>query len=161
MRYLPFLPSLALLKRLITNDRNNKQFQTCHHVSCPIFVACFGFQVFGCEGAQCVDFVSQWPLLVGCVIRVEVDYMLLSRCVVCHCVIPESPQTTQLPAGSEPDCSQGGVHYFSVMWCKASKKKHKRWEGDAVLVTRGRTATLKDMEGKDIGKGEKEITFFS
>ncbi|XP_068180913.1 DNA repair and recombination protein RAD54B isoform X2 [Antennarius striatus] len=39
------------------------------------------------------------------------------------------------------------------MWCKASKKKHKRWEGDAVLVTRGRTATLKDMEGKDIAKG--------
>ncbi|XP_029360142.1 DNA repair and recombination protein RAD54B isoform X2 [Echeneis naucrates] len=39
------------------------------------------------------------------------------------------------------------------MWCKASKKKHKRWEGDAVLVTKGRTATLKDMEGKDIGKG--------
>ncbi|XP_062322320.1 DNA repair and recombination protein RAD54B [Osmerus eperlanus] len=39
------------------------------------------------------------------------------------------------------------------MWCKASKKKHKRWEGDAVLVTRGRSATLKDMEGKDIGKG--------
>ncbi|TNN75679.1 DNA repair and recombination protein RAD54B [Liparis tanakae] len=39
------------------------------------------------------------------------------------------------------------------MWCKASKKKHKRWEGDAVMVTRGRTATLKDMEGKDIGKG--------
>uniref|UniRef100_A0A8C6V094 RAD54 homolog B n=1 Tax=Neogobius melanostomus TaxID=47308 RepID=A0A8C6V094_9GOBI len=43
--------------------------------------------------------------------------------------------------------------FFYVMWCKASKKKHKRWEGDAVLVTRGRTATLKDMEGKDIGKG--------
>ncbi|XP_077382370.1 DNA repair and recombination protein RAD54B isoform X3 [Festucalex cinctus] len=39
------------------------------------------------------------------------------------------------------------------MWCKASKKKHKRWEGDAVLVTRGRTATLKDMEGKNIGQG--------
>uniref|UniRef100_A0A671UMA3 RAD54 homolog B n=1 Tax=Sparus aurata TaxID=8175 RepID=A0A671UMA3_SPAAU len=46
-----------------------------------------------------------------------------------------------------------GARYFSVVWCKASKKKHKRWEGDAVLVTRGRTATLKDMEGKDIGKG--------
>ncbi|KAK6326932.1 hypothetical protein J4Q44_G00025770 [Coregonus suidteri] len=39
------------------------------------------------------------------------------------------------------------------MWCKVSGRKHKRWEGDAVLVTRGRTATLKDMEGKDIGKG--------
>uniref|UniRef100_A0A667XB38 RAD54 homolog B n=1 Tax=Myripristis murdjan TaxID=586833 RepID=A0A667XB38_9TELE len=50
-------------------------------------------------------------------------------------------------------CHQDGVRYFSVMWCKVSNKKHKRWEGDAILVTRGRTATLKDMEGKDIGKG--------
>uniref|UniRef100_UPI0037E8DD17 DNA repair and recombination protein RAD54B n=1 Tax=Semicossyphus pulcher TaxID=241346 RepID=UPI0037E8DD17 len=56
-------------------------------------------------------------------------------------------------AGSDSGCSQDGVRYFSVVWCKASKKKHKRWEGDAILVTRGRTATLKDMEGKDIGKG--------
>ncbi|CAL8290832.1 unnamed protein product [Merluccius merluccius] len=58
-------------------------------------------------------------------------------------------------AGGGPDGtpSSSGVGYFNVMWCKASKKKHKRWEGDAVLVTRGRTATLKDMEGKDIGKG--------
>lgn len=60
----------------------------------------------------------------------------------------------QMPAAdSGNSCSQDGVRYFSVMWCKASKKKHKRWEGDAVLVTRGRTATLKDMEGKNIGKG--------
>ena len=50
-------------------------------------------------------------------------------------------------------CGLGEERYFSVMWCKASKKKHKRWEGDAVLVTRGRSATLKDMEGKDFGKG--------
>ncbi|XP_029308244.1 DNA repair and recombination protein RAD54B [Cottoperca gobio] len=74
-----------------------------------------------------------------------------------------SSQTPQQPpvrsvcvsgaAGSDSDCSQNGARYFSVMWCKASKKKHKRWEGDAVLITRGRTATLKDMEGKDIGKG--------
>uniref|UniRef100_A0A7N6ANP3 RAD54 homolog B n=1 Tax=Anabas testudineus TaxID=64144 RepID=A0A7N6ANP3_ANATE len=62
-------------------------------------------------------------------------------------------QLSQPPAGPDSGCSQDGVRYFSVMWCKASKKKHKRWEGDAVLVTRGRTATLKDMEGKDIGKG--------
>ncbi|KAG8441820.1 hypothetical protein GDO86_010846 [Hymenochirus boettgeri] len=45
------------------------------------------------------------------------------------------------------------VMYFSVVWCKASKKKHKKWEGDAVLIATGRTVTLKDMEGKDIGKG--------
>ncbi|TRY84559.1 hypothetical protein DNTS_001308 [Danionella cerebrum] len=45
------------------------------------------------------------------------------------------------------------LRYFSVMWCKASSRKHKRWEGDAVLVARGRTVVLKDMEGKDIGRG--------
>ncbi|KAM3873330.1 DNA repair and recombination protein RAD54B [Diretmus argenteus] len=66
-----------------------------------------------------------------------------------------SPGPPQIPGAvsSESGHSQDGVRYFSVMWCKASKKKHKRWEGDAVLVTRGRTATLKDLEGKDIGKG--------
>uniref|UniRef100_A0A3Q1F4F0 RAD54 homolog B n=1 Tax=Acanthochromis polyacanthus TaxID=80966 RepID=A0A3Q1F4F0_9TELE len=75
------------------------------------------------------------------------------RCNLCFCVtgvIPRSPQTPRPPHSS---CNQEGVRYLSVVWCKASKKKHKRWEGDAVLVTRGRTVTLKDMEGKDIGKG--------
>uniref|UniRef100_S4RDA9 RAD54 homolog B n=1 Tax=Petromyzon marinus TaxID=7757 RepID=S4RDA9_PETMA len=43
--------------------------------------------------------------------------------------------------------------YYSVMWGKASKKKHKKWEGDAVLITSGRVVNLKDMEGKDICKG--------
>ncbi|KAK5605861.1 hypothetical protein CRENBAI_004772 [Crenichthys baileyi] len=71
-----------------------------------------------------------------------------------------SPQTPQPSVDS--DCvfgaagsgsGQDPVRYFSVVWCKASKKKHKRWEGDAVLVAKGRTVILKDMEGKDIGKG--------
>ncbi|XP_066481022.1 DNA repair and recombination protein RAD54B [Tiliqua scincoides] len=43
--------------------------------------------------------------------------------------------------------------YFTVVWCKASKKKHKKWEGDAVLIAKGKSVTLKDMEGKDIGRG--------
>uniref|UniRef100_A0A3B5A9B9 DNA repair and recombination protein RAD54B-like n=1 Tax=Stegastes partitus TaxID=144197 RepID=A0A3B5A9B9_9TELE len=68
-------------------------------------------------------------------------------------VTPRSPETPRPPAGSDGGCSQDGVRYLSVVWCKASKKKHKRWEGDAVLITRGRSVTLKDMEGKDIGKG--------
>ncbi|XP_028624664.1 DNA repair and recombination protein RAD54B [Grammomys surdaster] len=42
--------------------------------------------------------------------------------------------------------------YFSVVWCKASKKKHKKWEGDAILIVKGRSFTLKDLEGKDIGR---------
>eukprot|EP00066_Takifugu_rubripes_P014692 XP_011603958.1 PREDICTED: DNA repair and recombination protein RAD54B [Takifugu rubripes] len=64
-----------------------------------------------------------------------------------------SAGSTHVTAGTDPGCTQEVARYFSVMWCKASKKKHKRWEGDAVLITRGRAATLKDMEGKDIGKG--------
>ncbi len=104
--------------------------------------------------------------------------LLVYICVVCLSLTgvngyphltPSSPRTPQPSvgsscvsgaAGSDSGCSQDGVRYFSVMWCKASKKKHKRWEGDAVLVTRGRTATLKDMEGKDIGKGETETPKF-
>uniref|UniRef100_A0A8C5A0X6 RAD54 homolog B n=1 Tax=Gadus morhua TaxID=8049 RepID=A0A8C5A0X6_GADMO len=68
---------------------------------------------------------------------------------------PKAPLGKAGSSGGVPSGppSTSGVRYFNVMWCKASKKKHKRWEGDAVLVTRGRTATLKDMEGKDIGKG--------
>ncbi|NWR73391.1 RA54B protein, partial [Centropus unirufus] len=53
-------------------------------------------------------------------------------------------------AQGEPDCP---VKYFSVVWCKASKKKHKKWEGDAVLITKGKSVILKDLEGKDIGRG--------
>ncbi|NXE76915.1 RA54B protein, partial [Cochlearius cochlearius] len=53
-------------------------------------------------------------------------------------------------AQEEPDCL---AKYFSVVWCKASKKKHKKWEGDAVLITKGKSVILKDMEGKDIGRG--------
>lgn len=51
---------------------------------------------------------------------------------------------------AEPDSL---VKYFSVVWCKASKKKHKKWEGDAVLIVKGKSFLLKDLEGKDIGKG--------
>ncbi|XP_069813394.1 DNA repair and recombination protein RAD54B-like isoform X2 [Dendropsophus ebraccatus] len=60
----------------------------------------------------------------------------------------------QAPDGkSEEDEPGRPAKYFSVVWGKASKKKHKKWEGDAVLITRERSVTLKDMEGKDIGKG--------
>ncbi|XP_072023866.1 DNA repair and recombination protein RAD54B-like [Amphiura filiformis] len=57
-------------------------------------------------------------------------------------------------AGSRQDKSEDeGVicHYYNVMWCKLSKKKHKKWEGDAVLITKKRSVTLLDMEGKEIG----------
>lgn len=47
----------------------------------------------------------------------------------------------------------GAARYFRVMWCKASNKKHKTWESEAVLIVRGRSCVLKDAEGKDLGHG--------
>ena len=38
--------------------------------------------------------------------------------------------------------------YFSVFWCKASAKKHKNWEEDAVLVVKARAVTLKVLIGQ-------------
>ncbi|XP_012943574.1 DNA repair and recombination protein RAD54B [Aplysia californica] len=70
----------------------------------------------------------------------------------------ESPYK-QVHSGNRPKYEQGQTEkktaskYLSVVWCKMSKKKHKKWEGDAVLVTHGRTASLYDMEGKVIAKG--------
>ncbi|XP_035133305.1 DNA repair and recombination protein RAD54B isoform X5 [Callithrix jacchus] len=60
----------------------------------------------------------------------------------------------ELPVSKDQEeKSDSLVKYFNVVWCKPSKKKHKKWEGDAVLIVRGRSFTLKDFEGKDIGRG--------
>ncbi|NXG74575.1 RA54B protein, partial [Baryphthengus martii] len=64
--------------------------------------------------------------------------------------LPTAGTAKEEAAQEEPDCL---AKYFSVVWCKASKKKHKKWEGDAVLITKGKSVVLKDMEGKDIGRG--------
>ncbi|XP_075271963.1 DNA repair and recombination protein RAD54B isoform X3 [Opisthocomus hoazin] len=64
--------------------------------------------------------------------------------------LPTSGTAKEEAAQEEPGCL---AKYFSVVWCKASKKKHKKWEGDAVLITKGKSVILKDMEGKDIGRG--------
>nr|XP_006815167.1 PREDICTED: DNA repair and recombination protein RAD54B [Saccoglossus kowalevskii] len=42
--------------------------------------------------------------------------------------------------------------YYNVMWGKRSNKKHKKWEGDAILITKERSVKLLDMEGKEIGR---------
>lgn len=62
-----------------------------------------------------------------------------------------SEETIESKAQEEEPSSL--LKYFSVVWCKASKKKHKKWEGDAILIVKGRSFTLKDLEGKDIGRG--------
>ncbi|KAK3089624.1 hypothetical protein FSP39_005167 [Pinctada imbricata] len=52
-----------------------------------------------------------------------------------------------------PECTEKLSRYFSVMWCKVSTKKHKKWEGDAILETSGRSVILYDTDGKVIGRG--------
>ncbi|XP_042891287.1 DNA repair and recombination protein RAD54B-like [Penaeus japonicus] len=54
--------------------------------------------------------------------------------------------------GSTENQQPQETRYFSVVWCKLSRKKHKNWEGDAILIVRGRSVTLKDTEGKEIGR---------
>ncbi|CAG2216528.1 RAD54B [Mytilus edulis] len=56
-------------------------------------------------------------------------------------------------SGNADGDSSAERRYLSVMWCKNSSKKHKKWEGDAILITSGRSVSLLDMEGKEIGKG--------
>ncbi|XP_027053891.1 DNA repair and recombination protein RAD54B-like [Pocillopora damicornis] len=69
-------------------------------------------------------------------------------------VAPFKPQRSSKPGSHLVpfEEKENICRYFSVVWGKMSKKKHKKWEGDGILVTRGRTASLKDLEGKEIAK---------
>lgn len=68
---------------------------------------------------------------------------------------PSAPPTppksigTQLPL-SDASGASTNARYYSVVWCKKSMKKHKKWEGDAVLIIKGRSATLRSLEGKEL-----------
>ncbi|XP_045661906.1 DNA repair and recombination protein RAD54B isoform X3 [Ursus americanus] len=68
-------------------------------------------------------------------------------------LVHSAPKEITVSKGQEEEEPDSLVKYFSVVWCKASKKKHKKWEGDAVLIVKGKSFTLKDLEGKDIGRG--------
>ncbi|KAJ5433769.1 SNF2-related protein [Penicillium cf. griseofulvum] len=42
--------------------------------------------------------------------------------------------------------------YFNVLWRKPSAKKHKTWDGDGILSTRGDFVYLRDIAGKEMGR---------
>ncbi|KAF9926011.1 DNA repair and recombination protein rad54b [Linnemannia zychae] len=60
------------------------------------------------------------------------------------------PVAIQTPINQQERC-------FNVLWRKKTGKKHKTWDGDGttsrVLIATGSHAILKDMDGKEIGKG--------
>jgi DNA repair and recombination protein RAD54B len=43
--------------------------------------------------------------------------------------------------------------YFTCVWGKKSNRKHKKWEGDAVLRVGPTSVVLVDEEGKELGRG--------
>jgi len=43
--------------------------------------------------------------------------------------------------------------YLTCVWAKKSNRKHKKWDGDALLKVGTRSAIVIDMEGKEIGRG--------
>lgn len=62
----------------------------------------------------------------------------------------KKPPQTKLESVSSADCDSQSMVRFKVVWGKISTKKHKTWEGDGTLELTGRTATLKDEDGKTI-----------
>ena len=57
----------------------------------------------------------------------------------------------------EQDTDTENTRYFNAVWCKQSARKHKKWEGDALLIIKAseRLAILRDADsdGKEIGRG--------
>ncbi|KAI6121363.1 P-loop containing nucleoside triphosphate hydrolase protein [Pisolithus sp. B1] len=54
---------------------------------------------------------------------------------------------------NDHDSSNHGEGYWMIQWRFPQYKKHKTWDGDAVLVMNGSRGTLYDLEGKFIGSG--------
>ncbi|EDQ90307.1 uncharacterized protein MONBRDRAFT_16342 [Monosiga brevicollis MX1] len=72
---------------------------------------------------------------------------------------PSSNVATGTPAKAAATSTNGAAdadaptwRHFSCVWCKYSRKKHKSWQGDAVLSVKGSTVILQDLEAKEIGK---------
>ncbi|KIM91969.1 hypothetical protein PILCRDRAFT_809966 [Piloderma croceum F 1598] len=60
-------------------------------------------------------------------------------------------------AGSLRMMGSSGEQYWMVQWRHPQTRKHKTWDGDAVLVLNGAAiSTLYDQEGKRIGEGKLE-----
>ncbi|KAI6026362.1 P-loop containing nucleoside triphosphate hydrolase protein [Pisolithus microcarpus] len=56
------------------------------------------------------------------------------------------------------DSTNHGEAYWMIQWRFPQYKKHKTWDGDAVLVMNGSRGTLYDLEGKFIGSGSLNTT---
>ena len=55
--------------------------------------------------------------------------------------------------GSKESDETSTYRYFSCVWAKKSGRKHKKWEGDALIKVGTRSVVLVDTEGKELGRG--------
>ncbi|KAF9395289.1 helicase [Podila verticillata] len=58
-------------------------------------------------------------------------------------------------ASTTPTCNDSNEMCYNVLWRKKTGKKHKTWDGDGILVVTGTSGSLKDVDGKDLGKATK------
>lgn len=58
-------------------------------------------------------------------------------------------------ASTTPASNNSTEMCYNVLWRKKTGKKHKTWDGDGILVVTGTSGSLKDMDGKDLGKATK------
>ena len=54
---------------------------------------------------------------------------------------------------TETNSDTSSFKYFSCVWAKKSGRKHKKWEGDAMMKVGLRSVTLMESSGKEIGRG--------
>ena len=63
--------------------------------------------------------------------------------------IPYSIQNSSQEVGS----SETTYKYFSCVWAKKSGRKHKKWEGDALMKVGTRSVVLIETSGKELSRG--------
>lgn len=57
------------------------------------------------------------------------------------------------PSTCRTSSNHGGEEYWMIQWRYPQYKKHKTWDGDAVLVLTGVRGSVYDLEGKIMGAG--------
>ncbi|KAJ3574655.1 hypothetical protein NP233_g1623 [Leucocoprinus birnbaumii] len=68
------------------------------------------------------------------------------------------PEDAPWSARKRPSPAHGQEEYWMVTWRNPQTKKHKTWEGDAVLVRRGKKAVLYDVDGRQLSTGSIDGT---
>ncbi|KAI6044689.1 P-loop containing nucleoside triphosphate hydrolase protein [Pisolithus marmoratus] len=75
-----------------------------------------------------------------------------------HPVRKKTALDTSNPGTNNHNSSVHREAYWMIQWRFPQYKKHKTWDGDAVLVMNASKGTLYDLEGKFIGSGSLNTT---